>query len=111
MRFGLLRAITGLLAKRRWKVPPRIVDRDARTLEHWRHQFAGDATTIECSRMRLIGKDHEGDIFTGPGRIVIDEKGINFFLHGSAADSPAAFKKYLAAKASPYDALEQFRLI
>lgn len=90
---------------------PDYVDRDARTLHHWRHQFAGPERTIECSEMRLKGRDHEGDIFTGSGRIIIDDSGIRFFLYGIAADGPSAFKKYLAARAKPYDTLEQFRLI
>ena len=79
--------------------PAGFIDRDPRTLEHWRRQFAGDERTIECSAMRLIGRDHEGDIFTGPGRIVIDDRGIRFFLYGTAEDGPAAFKKLLAARA------------
>lgn len=87
------------------------IDRDPRTLEHWRRQFAGEERTIECSSMQLIGHDHEGKIFTGPGRILIDQRGIKFFLYGSAENGSAAFKKFLSARANRYETLEQFRLI
>jgi hypothetical protein len=90
---------------------PGYIDRDARTLQHWREQFAGPERTIECREMRLTGRDYEGDVFTGPGRIVIDDNGIRFYLYGTAADEPTAFRKYLSARAKPYEALEQFRLI
>ena len=106
-----LNSLRGAFRTRKKRTPPQIVDRDARTLQHWRHQFAGSERTIECHSMRLIGRDGEGDIFAGPGRIVIDDNGIRFFMYGTADNSPAAFRKYLSAQASPYDPLEQFRLV
>jgi len=111
MRERLGRLVKRIRGSREQPGDPSAVDRDARTLHHWRHQFAGAERTIECSAMRLIGRDHEGDVFTGPGRILIDDRGMRFYLHGTAADAPAAFRKFLAARASPHDALEQFRLI
>jgi hypothetical protein len=114
MSRGLLAELCALIDRvrpaRAEQPPVNMPDRDPRTLDHWRHQFTGTSRTIECRDMRLLGRDEEGDIFTGPGRIVIDERGIRFFLYGKAADGPSAFRKYLAAGANPYDELEQFRL-
>lgn len=105
----------GSLRRRIWPVKKKradgdIVDRDGRTLDHWRHRFAGSEHVIECSDMRLLGRDHEPDVFTGPGRIRIAEEGIRFFIYGSAGDGPAAFRKLLAARANPFETLDQFRL-
>lgn len=117
MKLGLIpKRLRGLGARLRRKLlarkrPANFVDRDPRTPEHWRRQFAGDERTMECGQMQLIGRDHEGAVFTGPGRIVIDERGIRFFLYGSAEDGAAAFRKLLAARANRYETLDQFRLV
>jgi hypothetical protein len=87
------------------------VDSDLRTLDYWRRQLAELPCTIECSKMCLFGRDHEGAIFFGPGRIEIKtDTDIRFYLYGSAEDEVTAFLKYKSAKDNPYDALEQFRL-
>ena len=87
------------------------VTRDLHTLDHWREQLSGWPRTIECSSMRLVGYDDEGDIFAGPGRIeILNETEMRFFLYGTTSDSSAAMKKYLKAKKNPYNVREQFRL-
>ncbi len=107
-----LRRISERLRRRRRLTPhDGHVLRGARTLQHWRHEFAGPERAIECAEMSLIGSDHDGEIFTGPGRIAIDDSGIRFFLYGMAADGVVAFRRYLSARANPYDPLKQFRLI
>ena len=80
------------------------------TLLHWKRVF-GTACTLECSDMRLVGRDFEGTIFSGPGRIETDgSSSIRFSIYGSAADAGAAMRKMISARENPYDALEQFRL-
>jgi len=61
--------------------------------------------------MRLVGRDFEGTIFSGPGRIETDgSSSIRFSMYGSAADGGAAWRKMISARENPYEALEQFRL-
>ena len=85
-------------------------DDGLRTLGHWR-RLAAIPCTIECGEMHLLGRDHEGAIFSGPGRIEIDrDTQIRFYVYGNAEDGITAFRKYKAAKDSPYDVHEQFRL-
>jgi hypothetical protein len=82
-----------------------------RTLDHWRRRFTGSPCTIECSDMRLVGRDHEGTMFSGPGRIEIKgDTDIRFYVYGKTDDLAKAFRKYITAKENPYDHLEQFRL-
>lgn len=81
------------------------------TLSRWKRRFS-NACTLECSEMRLIGRDGEGVIFSGPGRIEIDgSSSIRLSMHGSTTDSRMAFRKIVAARKEPYDVLEQFRLL
>ena len=61
--------------------------------------------------MRLVGRDFEGTVFSGPGRIETDgSSSIRFSMYGSATDGGAAWRKMISARDNPYDALEQFRL-
>ncbi len=61
--------------------------------------------------MRLVGRDFEGTIVSGPGRIEADgSSSIRFSMYGSAADGGASWRKMISARENPYDALEQFRL-
>ena len=61
--------------------------------------------------MRLVGRDFEGPVFSGPGRIETDgSSSIRFSMYGSATDGGAAMRKMISARENPYDALEQFRL-
>lgn len=61
--------------------------------------------------MQLVGRDFEGPIVSGPGRIEIDDSpSIRFSMYGSAADGGTAWRKMISARENPYDALEQFRL-
>ena len=61
--------------------------------------------------MRLVGRDLEGTVFSGPGRIETDgSSSIRFSMYGSATDGGAAWRKMISARDNPYDALEQFRL-
>jgi hypothetical protein len=87
------------------------IDREVHTLDHWRNKLSGSSRTIECSEMRLVGRDHEGTTFAGPGRIEVkDDTEFRFYLHGTTGDVASAFRKYRATKDNPYDELEQFRL-
>ena len=62
--------------------------------------------------MRILGRDHEPDVFTGPGRIEIRRATeIRFFMYGTAADNSVAFRKFVSAQRNPYDVFEQFRLV
>lgn len=62
--------------------------------------------------MRLIGRDHEPSIFTGPGRIEIKSNTeIRFYMYATTADNATAFRKLQASKQNPYDLREQFRLV
>lgn len=80
------------------------------TLSHWKRLF-DKACTLECSDLRLVGRDFEGTFFSGPGRIEIDgSSSIRFSMYGSAADGGAAWCKMISARENPYEALEQFRL-
>lgn len=80
------------------------------TLAHWKRLF-GNACTLECSNMRLVGRDFEGIEISGPGRIEIDGSSeIRFSMYGDTKDGGAAFRKMISARENPYDALEQFRL-
>jgi hypothetical protein len=89
-----------------------MVDREPRTLDFWRSKLAQLPQIIECSVMRLRGRDHEPDVFTGPGRIEIrSSTEIRFFMYATAADSGAAFLKLKSTRENPYDTLEQFWLV
>jgi hypothetical protein len=89
-----------------------VVDREPRTLDFWRSKLAQLPQTIDCGVMRLLGRDHEPDVFTGPGRIEIrSATEIRFFMYATAADSGAAFLKLKSTRENPYDTLEQFRLV
>lgn len=88
-----------------------MMDREPRTLNFWRNKLAHLPQTIECREMRLFGRDHEPDVFTGPGRIEVkNATEIRFFMYGTTADSSAAFRKLVSAQRNPYKTLEQFRL-
>lgn len=88
------------------------VDRDIRTLDHWRRKLLSFPRAIECVDMCLMGSDSEGDIFTGPGRIEIrSNTEIRFFMHGSTHDAGRAMRKMRAAKENFYDTCAQFRLL
>ena len=61
--------------------------------------------------MQLVGRDFEGTVFSGPGRIETDgSSSIRFSMYGSATDDGAAWRKMISAGENPYDTLEQFRL-
>lgn len=91
--------------------PENFADIQTRTLSRWQSRLGAATFKIECPTMDLWGRDHEGAIFTGPGRIEIDSAAnIRFWIYATAADFGTAFKKLRSAEAHPYDALEQFRL-
>lgn len=46
-------------------------ERDLHTLDSWRQMLSGLPRTIECPQMTLFGRDEEGAIFKGSGRIEI----------------------------------------
>ena len=61
-----------------------LINRETRTLDAWRGKLARLPQTIECPEVRLMGRDHEPDVFTGPGRIeIICATEIRFFMHAS----------------------------
>lgn len=85
---------------------------ERRTLDHWKVYLSSDEFVIECSGLRLIGRDGEGEIFSGPGRIKFARHGkIEFWIYASSADHGRAFEKLRESEAAPYDALSQMRLI
>ena len=88
-----------------------MVDRDLRTLDHWRDKLGGLPRTIECRAMSLAGRDHEPDVFTGPGRIEIRSASeIRFYMYATTTDAAVAFRKLQSSERNRYDTLEQFRL-
>lgn len=86
------------------------INRELHTLDFWRRKFTEPSSIIECSEIRLIGRDHEPEFFYGPGRIQIEGASIRFQLYGCSKNNFEAFQKIKATKDKPYDQLEQFRL-
>jgi hypothetical protein len=84
---------------------------DVRTLHHWRSIIEGPRT-IECQEIKLWGRDFEGAVISGPGRIqVTKEMEIRFWVYGTAVkDDGHAFRKVAAAQHNPYDPDHQFRV-
>jgi hypothetical protein len=83
---------------------------EIRTLQHWRSRLQGPRT-IECREIKLWGRDAEGAIIIGPGRIqVISDTDIRFWVYGTAANDAHAFAKFTEAQRNPYDSMSQFRV-
>ncbi|MDP9421376.1 MAG: hypothetical protein M3Q19_00830 [Pseudomonadota bacterium] len=83
---------------------------EIRTLQHWRSRLQGPRT-IECREIKLWGRDAEGAIISGPGRIqVISETDIRFWVYGTAENDGHAFAKITEAQRNPYDHMAQFRV-
>lgn len=82
------------------------------TLSAWRNKVPAFPKRIDCPKMELIGRDHEGAFVQGPGYIeILNSENIRFFIFGQADDIAATVKKLRRATEHPYEALEQFRLI
>ena len=89
-----------------------IVERDLHTLDHWRNKLSGLPRTIECPAMALVGKDHEGDVFTGSGRIeIISDTRMRFYMHATPAMGlEQALPIFNRQGQAPHDARDLFRL-
>lgn len=82
-----------------------------RTLSRWVDRLPKGQVKIECPEMRILGRDHELPVFTGPGHIEIgSDTRIQFVMHGTARDGAEAFRKIIKAQKSPYSVLDQFRM-
>ncbi|WP_447953900.1 hypothetical protein [Sphingopyxis chilensis] len=94
--------------------PPKLVasDRDLYTLDHWRTKLSGLPRTIEFPEMTLHGRDAEGTIFRGSGRIeIISDTSMRFYMHAEpAADLREVMQVFNRQKDSPYDPLDALRL-
>lgn len=96
--------------KRRPIVSPDEMREGTRTLQHLRRELRAPRT-IECREVRLIGRDFEGAIIAGPGRIqLMEDREIQFSVYGEAEDGGRAFRKMIEAQNNPYDHLSQFRM-
>lgn len=81
------------------------------TLSRWMDRLLGGSRVIECPHMKLLGRDHEPPVFTGPGHIRIGaDTRMQFVMHGTPRDGPDAFKRVVEAQRNPYDANHQFRV-
>lgn len=81
------------------------------TLSRWADRLLNGATTIECPRIELLGRDHEPPVFTGPGHIKINsDTRMHFVMHGTSRDGSDAFRKIVQAQKNPYNILHQFRM-
>lgn len=87
-------------------------ERDLQTLDSWRQMFSGLPRTIECPRMALFGREEEGAIFTGSGRIeIVSSTKMQFYMHAApAVDLRQALDVFNRQKSQPYDARDLFRL-
>jgi hypothetical protein len=87
-------------------------DRDLHTLDSWRQMLTGVPRTIECPEMTLFGRDEEGMIFTGSGRIeIVSDTKMRFYMHAApAVDLRQALDVFNRQKAQPYEARDVFRL-
>lgn len=87
-------------------------DRDLHTLDSWRQMLTGVPRTIECPEMTLFGRDEEGAIFTGSGRIeIVSDTKMRFYMHAApAVDLRQALDVFNRQKAQPYEARDVFRL-
>ena len=82
------------------------------TLSSWRRKLLGFPRRIDCPKMELIGRDHEGPYIRGPGYIeILNNENIRFFIYGEADDLEATVEKIRRTTQHQYEALEQFRLI
>lgn len=88
-------------------------ERDLHTLDSWRSMFSDLPRTIECAQMTLLGRDEEGAIFKGSGRIEIESNTkMRFYMHASpAVDLRQALEVFNRQKSQPYDARDLFRLV
>lgn len=88
------------------------VERDLHTLDYWRDRLSGLPRTIECPEMALFGRDEEGAIFTGSGRIeIISDTKMRFYMHATpAVDPKQAIQVFNRQKQQPYEARDIFRL-
>jgi len=83
-----------------------------RTLSPWKRRLFGFPKRIDCPKMELIGRDHEGISIYGPGYIeILDNENMRFCIYGAADDLTETVKKIRRTTEHPYEALEQFRLI
>jgi len=87
-------------------------ERDLHTLDSWRQMSSGLPRTIECAQMTLFGRDEEGMIFTGSGRIeIVSNTKMRFYMHASpAVDLRQALDVFNRQKSQPYDTRDLFRL-
>lgn len=83
-----------------------------KTLDHWASRLATVPSTIECPTMRLLGRNHELPVFTGPGYIDIrSSTSIEFTMFASTANVTEALTRLKSAAEYPYDISHQFRLL
>lgn len=87
-------------------------DRDRHTLDSWRQMLKCLPRTIECPEMTLFGRDEEGAIFTGSGRIeIVSDTKMRFYMHATpAVDLRQALDVFNRQKAQPCEARDIFRL-
>lgn len=83
----------------------------ARTLSRWVDRLLKGPVTIECPQMRILGKDHEPPVFTGPGQIEIGaDTHMRFVMHATPRDGSDAFRRIIRAHNNPYNVFDQFRM-
>lgn len=87
-------------------------ERDLHTLDSWRQMLSGLPRTIECPQMTLFGRDEEGAIFKGSGRIeIVSTTKMRFYMHAApSVDLRQALEVFNRQKSQPYDARDLLRL-
>lgn len=87
-------------------------ERELHTLDSWRQMMSGVSRTIECPEMTLFGRDEEGAIFAGSGRIeIMSDTKMRFYMHAApTVDLRQALDVFNRQKAAPYEARDVFRL-
>ncbi len=83
-----------------------------KTLDYWEGRLTAVPSTFDCPEMRILGNDHDGPIFVGPGHIDIrSTTSIDFTMYATPASDSDAVRRLGRARENPYDTRDQFVLV